>query len=208
MRKHQTLEPIDESVTDRSTMPFVGENHGTSGPIHTSFNPYKFDIEDDVIKAADNVTGYTKKPTDPWNGDHIGFYHTLATIGRSGADKDKRSYAARGYLKENFGRPNLKVTTEAMVIRIELDGDCATGVTYRNNDQEYTVKAKRETIVSGGVISSPQILELSGIGNPEVLSKAGAECKIENNAVGENLQDHVMASLCPELKDGVENLDM
>lgn len=57
MRKHQTLEPIDDSVTDRSTMPFVGENHGTSGPVRTSFNHWKLPIEDDVIKACDEVTG-------------------------------------------------------------------------------------------------------------------------------------------------------
>ena len=86
-KKHQTLEPISEAVTDRATMPFVGENHGTSGPIRTSFNEWKLDIEDDVVKAADKVTGYEKKPLDPWSGDHNGFYHTLAAIGRNGAGK-------------------------------------------------------------------------------------------------------------------------
>lgn len=73
MRKHQYLEPIGEKVTDRSTMPFVGENHGTSGPIHTSFNEWRLPIEDDIVKAADEVTGFNKKPLDPWSGDHIGF---------------------------------------------------------------------------------------------------------------------------------------
>lgn len=96
MRKHETLEPIDEAITDHVAMPFVGKFHGTDGPIHTSFNPYKFDIEDDVIKAADHAAGYTNKPTDPWSGDHIGFYETLASISRSGPTKGKRSYAARG----------------------------------------------------------------------------------------------------------------
>lgn len=208
MRKHQILEPIDEKVTDRSTMPFVGENHGTSGPVHTSFNPWKLDIEDDVVKAADKVTGYTKKPLDPWGGDHIGFYHTLAAIGRSGKSTGKRSHAARGYLEENFGRSNLKVTTESLVTKIELDGDSATGATYRSHGKEYTVRAKREVIVCGGTIASPQILELSGIGDPEVLSKAGVECKIENKAIGENMQDHVVIGLVTELGDGVEGLDM
>lgn len=62
MRKHQTLEPIDDSVTDRSTMPFVGEYHGTSGPARTSFNDFRLPIEDDFIKACDDVTGMKKKP--------------------------------------------------------------------------------------------------------------------------------------------------
>lgn len=208
MRKHQMLEPIDDKVTDRSTMPFVGENHGTSGPVHTSFNPWKLDIEDDVVKAVDKVTGYTKKPLDPWGGDHIGFYHTLAAIGRSGKGAGKRSYAARGYLEENFGRPNLKVTTESLVTRVELEGDSATGATYRSNGKDYTVRAKREVILCGGTIASPQILELSGIGDPEVLSKAGVECKIENKAIGENMQDHVVIALVTELEDGTKGLDM
>lgn len=74
MRKHQTLEPIDPAVTDSSTMPFVGEHHGTSGPVRTSFNDSLLPIEDDIIKAADEAAGLTKKPMDPWSGDHIGFY--------------------------------------------------------------------------------------------------------------------------------------
>lgn len=69
MRKHQTLEPIDDSVTDRSTMPFVGEYHGTSGPVRTSFNDFRLPIEDDFIKACAETTGLAKKPVDPWSGD-------------------------------------------------------------------------------------------------------------------------------------------
>lgn len=80
MRKHQTLEPFDEVVTDRSTMPFVSKNHGTSGSVRTSFNPWRSPIEDAVIQAFDDALGYTKKPTDPRSGDHIGFHNTLGTI--------------------------------------------------------------------------------------------------------------------------------
>lgn len=72
MKKHQTLEPIPDHVVDRATMPFVGENHGTSGPARTSFNESFLPIEHDFIKACDEVTGYKNKPVDPWSGDHIG----------------------------------------------------------------------------------------------------------------------------------------
>lgn len=203
MRKHQTLEPIDDSVTDRSTMPFVGENHGTSGPIHTSFNSWKLDIEDDVVRAADKVTGYDKKPMDPWSGDHIGFYHTLAAIGRTGNVKGKRSYAARGYYEPNAGRDNLKVVTDALVSQIVLDGNKAMGAIFHHDGKEYTVKAKREVIVCGGAVGSPQILELSGIGDPEILRKAGVECKIDNKSIGENFQDHIVIGLvCETPNDG------
>lgn len=80
MRKHQTLEPIADHVTDRSTMPFVGEHHGMSGPARTSFNDWRLPIEDDFIKACDEATGMSKKPVDPWSGDHIGFYNTLGYV--------------------------------------------------------------------------------------------------------------------------------
>ena len=60
-------------------MPYVGEHHGTSGPVRTSFNDWLLPLEDDIIKACDEVTGMTEKPVDPWSGDHIGFYRTLGT---------------------------------------------------------------------------------------------------------------------------------
>ena len=82
MRKHQTLEPIPDFVVDRATMPFVGENHGTSGPARTSFNHSFLPIEHDFIKACDEVTGYKKKPTDPWSGDHLGeLLKNIPTLG-------------------------------------------------------------------------------------------------------------------------------
>ena len=86
-----------------------------------------------------------------------------------------------------------------MVQRIELDGTRATGVTFTHGGQTHTVGAKKEVIVAGGAIQSPQMLELSGIGNPDVLRAAGVEPKIENKAVGENFQDHVLTVGCWEV---------
>ena len=202
MQKHQTLEPIDARVTDRSTMPFVGENHGTSGPVRTSFNDFRLPIEDDVIKAADHATGFDKKPLDPWSGDHIGFYNTLGAVARTGPNKGKRSYAARGYFQANEHRPNLKVITESLVNRVILEDKKATGVEFTYNGQKHNLKAKREVIVCGGAINSPQILEMSGIGNPEILRKAGVECLVDLPSVGENYQDHVVGGTVYELADG------
>ncbi|KAF7720040.1 Glucose-methanol-choline oxidoreductase [Penicillium ucsense] len=192
MRKHQTLEPYDEAITDRSTMPLVGEFHGTTGPVRTSFNDTVLPIENEVIKACDESVGITKKPTDPWSGDHIGFYHTLGSIVRTGPNKGKRSYAGRGYYEANKERPNLKVLCSTLVNKIVLTGSKATGVSISHQGQDYEVGVKREVIVCGGALKSPQILELSGIGDPEVLAKAGVECKVANPAVGANLQDHSM----------------
>lgn len=96
-----------------------------------------------------------------------------------------RSYAARGYFAANAHRANLHVLTEAMVSRIELSGDKATGVSFVHGGESHTVKVGKEVLMAAGAIQSPQLLELSGIGNPEILRRAGVEPKIENKAIGE-----------------------
>ncbi|KAJ5367841.1 Dehydrogenase citC, partial [Penicillium brevicompactum] len=190
MKRHQTLEPTSSVVSE--TMPFVDGFHGTDGPIRTSFNDTITPIEKNIIDACDEATNIVSKPTDPWSGDHIGFYHTLGSVIRTGPDKGKRSYAARGYYEENRQRSNLKILCESLVNKIILDGNRATGVSITYGDREFTIFARREIIVSGGAIKSPQILELSGIGDPDVLRAAGVECKIPNRSIGANLQDHSM----------------
>ncbi|KAG9662267.1 alcohol oxidase, partial [Aureobasidium melanogenum] len=202
MRKHETLEPIDESILDQTDYPHVGEHHGTSGPVHTSFNDSSLPISDVVIKAWDEVAGLSKKPTDPWSGDHIGFFNTLGAVARSGPHKGKRSYAARGYFQANAGRPNLKVLCEAQVNKIVLEDGIAKGVEFVWDGMHETVYVKKEVILCGGAINSPQILELSGIGDPAILEQAGVECKVELPGVGRNLQDHAVAVLGLELKPG------
>ncbi|KAL2844541.1 hypothetical protein BJY01DRAFT_235296 [Aspergillus pseudoustus] len=191
MRKHQTLEPIDPAAS-ATAAPCAAEFHGTSGPIHTTFNAAQLPVETDFVKASGQSTGLPNKPIDAWSGDHIGFYHTLGTVTRTGPNKGKRSYAGRDYYVPSSDRPNLKLLCEANVNRIVLDGTRATGVNLTFQGKEYDVSASREVIVSGGTIKSPQILELSGIGDPEVLTAAGVNVRVENRAVGANVQDHVL----------------
>lgn len=136
----------------------------------------------------------------------MGFYSSLAAVNRT-TDPGRRSYAATGYLRPNLGRQNLKVLTEALVTSVTLDGDTATGVEFTHGGQKYSVKASKEVILSGGVINSPQLLELSGIGDPEVLKAAGVDCKIENKRVGANFQDHVLGGMLYDLKDGIISMD-
>jgi choline dehydrogenase-like flavoprotein len=185
----------------------VGENHGTEGPVRTSFNDWRLPLEDDVIKAADEATGMTRKPTDPWSGDHIGFFNTLGSVVRNGPNRGKRSYAARGYFEPNKGRPNLKILCEALATNIELEGSTAKGVSFMHGDQKHTVKVNKEVILCGGAFNSPQLLELSGIGDPDVLKAAGVDCKIELRSVGTNFQDHVFSGTGYELAAGIPSLD-
>lgn len=205
-RKHQTFEPLDESIKDRSVMPFVEEFHGTDGPIRTSFNSFRVPFEDDFMRTCDEVAGMMKKPRDPWSGDHIGFYSSLGCADRNFL-KGTRSYSASGYLAPNLGRPNLKVLTEATASQVLLEGHKATGVRFMHGGQTYTVPARHEVIVSCGVFQSPQILELSGIGDAEILKSAGVECKVALPAVGANLQDHVLTGAVYKLAPGETSVD-
>lgn len=134
--------------------------------------------------------GY-KEAKDPRTGSAIGGFNQLNTIDPK---HGRRSYAARGYYEPNAGRPKLALQLHALVSKIEFEMDGeevrATGVQFIVNGITHTVKAKREVIVSGGTINSPQILELSGIGSRAVLEKAGVEVVVELPGVGENLNDH------------------
>lgn len=141
--------------------------------------------------AAYEVGGKEDTLVDAWSGDHMGFYSSLGAVNRTD-DRGKRSYAASGYLRPNLGRPNLKVLTEALASKVVMDGNTAAGVEFTHGGETRTVKASREVILSGGVINSPQLLELSGIGDPEVLRAAGVDCIVENNRVGKHSSAHTV----------------
>jgi choline dehydrogenase len=130
--------------------------------------------------------------SDPRDGLALGGYTNLLNLDLKGR---KRSYAATEYYLPVKERTNLKVLTGALVEKIILEkskkkgGDIlATGVKYSNG---AVANARKEVILCAGSIGSPQILELSGIGNKDVLEKNGIEVLVENDNVGENLQDHV-----------------
>ncbi|ETN46100.1 uncharacterized protein HMPREF1541_00284 [Cyphellophora europaea CBS 101466] len=208
-RKHQTLDKTENKSSNPQFMPAAGGDkyHGTNGPIHTSFNDWYSPYEEDFVKAAYEVTGSQNTLNDAWSGDHMGFYSSLGAVNRTD-DPGKRSYAATGYLRPNLQRPNLKVLTEAQAIGITgIKNGTADGVEFIHKGQKYSVGAKKEVVLSAGVIQTPQLLELSGIGDAEVLQKAGVECLVENKAVGENFQDHVLGGLLYDLKPGVPSLD-
>lgn len=131
-------------------------------------------------------------PQDPRTGTAIGGFNQLTTVDPVTM---RRSYSARAYYEPNKTKSNLSVLTSALVSKVDLEktesGNAkATGVTFIVDGATHHVKANREVIVCGGVVNSPQILELSGIGSPSILSKAGIDVVVDLPAVGENLNDH------------------
>ncbi|KAL8733573.1 MAG: hypothetical protein Q9166_001981 [cf. Caloplaca sp. 2 TL-2023] len=77
-----------------------------------------------------------------------------------------------------------------------------------SNEQPKTVKARKEVILAAGVFQTPQLLELSGIGDSELLRQLGIEVVLDNKNVGENLQDHAMTGLCAEVKEDIPTGDL
>ena len=106
-----------------------------------------------------------------------------------------RSYAANAYYLPVARRGNLHLVTEAMAqeIMLEKSGEewVATGVRVTCKGEELIVKAKREVILCAGAIQSPQLLEVSGIGDPDFLDPAGIPIKMVNTNVGKHLRDHM-----------------
>jgi choline dehydrogenase len=129
--------------------------------------------------------------------DNIGYAPTPVTQRRG-----LRHSAADAYLRPVRRRPNLTVLTGTLVQRILFDGKRAVGVEYRDADGvTQRVTASGEVILSAGAINSPQLLMLSGIGDPDQLRAAGVEPRHELGGVGANLQDHlgsVVTVHCPQ----------
>ena len=161
---------------------------GGKGPVSTQFCRYKDELIDAFRKASVEA-GYGQ--TDDYNGEQQeGFGRLQMTI-----SKGRRSSTATAYLKPVLKRPNLTVVTEATATKIVLRGTRATGIALTHQGKERTVSARQEVLLAGGVINTPQLLMLSGIGAPEELAAQGIETRIALPGVGKNLQDHVSVIL-------------
>src|SRR6185437_7266050 len=97
-------------------------------------------------------------------------------------------------------RKNLKVKVAALATKLLTERGRAIGLEYSCNGQAETVHANNEVIICGGVINSPQLLMLSGIGNPEALARVGIKTTVPLKGVGANLQDHLSASVAYKRK--------
>ncbi|WP_297802242.1 GMC family oxidoreductase N-terminal domain-containing protein [uncultured Brevundimonas sp.] len=104
---------------------------------------------------------------------------------------NKRCSAAVAFLRPALSRSNLTVITHALASRVLLEGTRATGVEYRKGRHTETATARREVILSGGAINTPQLLQLSGIGDASWLRDAGVNPVVDLPGVGRNLQDHL-----------------
>ena len=162
-----------------------GNYHARGGPLNVTDRNYTNPLSDIFLQAATEV-GFSIN--NDFNGDEQkGFgYYQVTNI------KGARCSTAAAFLKPAMSRTNLSVQTNALVHRILIEKETATGVAYEQNGSKRQAAARREIIVCGGAYNSPQILMLSGVGDGEALKKHGIEVKKHLPGVGKNLQDHLV----------------
>ena len=163
-----------------------GDLHGADGPLHISKGESDSPFNAALIEAG-REAGYPV--TDDFNGaqfEGFGPYDLTVSNGR-------RWSAAEAYLRPVMSRPNLHVVTEARTTRIFIENGRATGVIYVVGKKRLarSAAAAGEVLLCAGAVQSPQILQLSGIGDPERLRAAGVAVTHALPGVGENLQDHL-----------------
>ena len=162
--------------------------HDGDGPLHVSDSELRYTISKVFIEAA-RQTGMPI--SEDFNGEQyegFGAYQFTIANGR-------RCSTAVAYLHPAMTRPNLTVKTEAEVVAIEFDGKRAVGVTCDHKGGRSSVRANREVIVSAGAYNTPQLLMLSGVGDPDELKAQGIGLVHALPGVGKNLQEHADAAV-------------
>ncbi|MCW2757963.1 MAG: glucose-methanol-choline oxidoreductase [Nocardioidaceae bacterium] len=157
--------------------------HGQDGPLHVEDRRYTHELSQAWV---DSAVAWGLKPTDDFNGaeqEGAGLYQVTCKKGHRWSTND-------AYLRPARSRPNLSVTTGAFATKIEIEGERATGVRFRQGGREHTAYADREVLLCGGAVNSPHLLLLSGVGPASQLREVGVESKVDLAGVGANLHDH------------------
>ena len=160
------------------------EYRGREGPIRVTNPPPRLPVFAALIKAAGDVG-------IPHNPDYNGASQSGIAMSQASISAGRRMSTAACYLDDVVRRrANLRIETEAQADTLLMDGKRCTGVRYSVHGEAREARATRDVVVSAGTINSPQLLELSGIGQPERLRELGIEVRHALAGVGENLRDH------------------
>ncbi|KAL5044804.1 hypothetical protein BDW71DRAFT_215449 [Aspergillus fruticulosus] len=210
---HTGVPPSDEVRAFFGNMKSEQKDQGSDGPVWASFGdesgylPYHA-----AWFRAFEELGWPQTE-DPIKGAGTG---PFVNPGAVDPVTKTRSHAGAAYLTpEVLERENLRVVTGAQVIRVVFDNSDGGGgavtareVQFVKNSQTYTVALTREVIMAAGAFQSPQVLELSGIGDAARLRALGIEPVVDLPGVGENLQDHGIVCFNYEVADGMPSGDI
>lgn len=160
------------------------EFHGQNGMLKVSDMRVKRGVGDAFVRGATEIGIPFNHDFNGASQEGVGYFQLTAWKGR-------RCSASVGYLKPAKKRPNLKVITNALTRRILFDGNRASGIEYQQGEKHRISNADCEVILSAGAINSPQLLMLSGIGDPNHLQEFQIPVLRNLPGVGENLHDHL-----------------
>jgi choline dehydrogenase/4-pyridoxate dehydrogenase len=169
-------------------------HRGGDGPLGVRWSTFQDPLVD-AYTAASRAVGLRWNP-DLNSGNNEGIGRNQNTI-RDG----RRCSAAVAYLRPALKRPNLQVEVNALASRVVIANNCAIGVEYRQGSVTHVARATREVLLAGGVINSPHLLMLSGIGDPDALRRHGIKVEVPLRGVGRNLQDHVTVQVQFDRRD-------
>ena len=177
--------------------------HSKTGPLSVSSIKAKHPLVEAFIASANSLGVPTTDDFNGLNQEGVGYYQLTTRNGW-------RCSTAKAYLKPARNRKNLEVRVNAQAHRIIFEGKKAVGITYSNPadpNATQTIRARREILLSAGALQSPQLLELSGVGNKHHIEKHGIAMAHESLGVGENLQDHLQIRLIYEANKPISTND-
>jgi choline dehydrogenase len=162
--------------------------HGTGGPQHVT------DISAKAHPLCQRFIAAAQSMGMPFTPDFNGEASEGVGIYQINTRKGWRASTANEYLRPAMKHSAVTLRSKSHATRILFEGKRATRIEYRRNGQLEQASARREVILCGGSINSPQLLQLSGVGDAEKLRKLGINPLINAPAVGQNLQDHLAVS--------------
>lgn len=170
------------------------EMHNTGGEWRVEQQRLSWEILDAFRDAAADVGIPKVIDFNRGNNEGCGYFEVNQKRG-------VRWNASKGFLRPALSRPNLKVITNAVVRRLRFEGKRVIGVEFWQNNQAFQADSTLETLLAAGAVSSPQILQCSGIGPAPLLQQHGIPVIHELPGVGENLQDHLQLRMAFKVKN-------
>jgi choline dehydrogenase len=164
--------------------------HGTGGPLNVADQTDPSKLNEGFLKACEQAGHKRVKDFNGANQEGVGYYQVTQK-------EQQRCSTASAYLRPAYERNknNVHIVSDALVERIILDKNRAMGVRYVLNGRDEVARCRREIILSGGAVNSPQLLMLSGIGPADHLKSVGIRPLFDLPGVGGNLQDHLDAAV-------------
>ncbi|GAA6000162.1 hypothetical protein JCM10207_007884 [Rhodosporidiobolus poonsookiae] len=191
LKKSETWTPPTDYHIEAANMVLNESLHGLDGPIHYSYPGLFYNSTYEWIDTLATLGIDTR---DPAGGENWGAFIATSAINPTNWT---RSYAKNGYLDPIDYRSNLVVLTGYQATKVVFDGTTATGVEFAASDgnDTYTVNASQEVILSAGVIGTPQLLQVSGVGPSDFLTGLGINVVKDLPGVGMHLTDHLSGAI-------------